>query len=481
MSATQLAPPPPPTPTAELDPRRWQALPVILVATFMGLFDLFVVNVAAPHIQRGLHSTATELQLVVGGYAFTYAAFLITGGRLGDRHSYRRLFVGGMALFTLSSAACGIAQTPIELIVARLAQGAGAALMLPQVLALITSLFPPSERHRALAWFGVAIGLGMVGGQVGGGALVQINLFGWDWRTIFFINVPIGIVTIVLASRWLPAIRSDRHPQLDLRGVLAVTGSLALALIPLTLGRSEGWPWWLIVPLCLSPLAAVLAGRFETALARRGGQPVLDLSLFRARSFAAGFAINACLYAYYGSFMLGFTLFLQRGIGLNAIDAGLIFGPLGVMFIVTSLAARPLIVRNGALVVRVGLLLGVAGLLLLLLDVHLSRGSTDFIRLAPVMLVLGVANGLIMPPLVGASLADVPPPKAGAGAGALITSQQFAGATGIAILSEIYFTTIGAHPDLTSYLHADEYVIVLGAALLAIGAAASFLLPRAQH
>ena len=185
---------------------------MILVASFMGLFDVFVVNVAAPDIQRTVHTSAAELQLVVGGYAFAYAAFLVTGGRLGDRYSYRRLFVGGMALFTLTSAACGISQTPPELLVARLGQGLSAALMVPQVLALITTLFPPDERRRALAWFGVTVGLGAIAGQILGGALVQADLFGWGWRTVFFVNVPIGVATVALAARLLPRTRSAAHP-----------------------------------------------------------------------------------------------------------------------------------------------------------------------------------------------------------------------------------------------------------------------------
>ena len=226
----------------EADPRRWTALPVILVASFMGLFDVFIVNVAAPDFQQDLHASSSELQLVIAGYAFFYAAFLVTGGRLGDRYSYRRLFIGGMTVFTLASAACGLAGSSGELILSRSVQGLGAAMMVPQVLALITALFPPHERHQALAWFGVSIGMGAVAGQVIGGALVQLDLFGWGWRTIFFVNIPIGIVTIALATRLLPHNRSSAHPQLDLLGVIGVTGSLALALVPLTLGRSQGWP-----------------------------------------------------------------------------------------------------------------------------------------------------------------------------------------------------------------------------------------------
>jgi MFS family permease len=193
----------------QADPRRWTALPVILVASFMGLFDVFVVNVAAPDIQHDLQASSSELQLIIAGYAFAYAAFLITGGRLGDRYSYRRLFIGGMAIFTIASTACGLAGTPAELIASRAVQGLGAAMMVPQVLALMTALFPAHERHQALAWFGVSIGLGAVAGQVVGGALVQLDLFGWGWRTVFFVNVPIGIVTIALATRLLPGNRSS--------------------------------------------------------------------------------------------------------------------------------------------------------------------------------------------------------------------------------------------------------------------------------
>jgi EmrB/QacA subfamily drug resistance transporter len=462
------------------DPRRWQALPVILVATFMGLFDVFVVNVAAPDLQRDIHATASDLQLVVGGYAFAYAALLVTGGRLGDRYSYRRGFLGGMALFTLASAGCGLAGTPGELIIARFAQGLGAALMVPQVFALITALFPTAERHRALAWFGVTVGLGAIAGQVLGGALIQLNLFGWGWRTIFFVNVPIGVATIALGSRLLPGNRSSDRPQLDPGGVIGVTSALALALVPLTLGRSQGWPWWLLAPLCAAPVAFALAIAYERALARRGGQPLLDLSLFSARSFSAGVVVNICVFAYFGSILLGLTLFLQLGLGLSPLDAGLSFAPLGVGFAATSLLARPLIARRGASVVSGGVLVALAGLLGLLLDIHLSGSSTDPARLAPVFFALGIGNGLVIPALIGTSLTSIAPRKAGAASGTLATSQQFATAAGIAILSEIFFTALGHSPTEHSYLHAIQYVIFLDVAFVVAAFAASLFLPRPE-
>ena len=444
----------------------------------MGLFDVFVVNVAAPDIQSSLHSSAGELQLIIGGYAFTYAAFLVTGGRLGDRLGYRGLFIGGMVAFTLGSAACGIAQSPAQLVVARLAQGLSAALMVPQVLAQITALFPPDERRKALAWFGVTIGLGAIAGQVLGGALVQADLFGWGWRTVFFVNVPIGIATVALAARLLPDRRSAAHPQLDLIGVLLVSGSLGLALVPLTLGHSEGWPSWMIALLCAAAPGFALALRYESRLARRGGQPVLDLSLFHARSFASGLVVNAGMFAYFGSVLLGLTLFLQVGLGLSALNAGLSFAPLGVAFACTSLLAQPLIARHGARVVTAGLVVAIAALGGLLLDVHLSGNATDPARLAPLFFAIGIGNGIVMPALIGVSLSDVPPQKAGAAAGTLATSQQFSVAAGVAVLSEIFFAALGSRPTEHSYVHAVQLVLALDIALVGACFIASQLLPR---
>ena len=465
----------------DVDPRRWEALPVILVAAFMGLFDVFVVNVAAPDIQQSIHASASDLQLVIGGYAFAYAAFLITGGRLGDRYSYRRLFIVGMAVFTIASAACGVSGTPTILIISRVAQGLGAALMVPQVLALITALFPPGERHKALAWFGVTVGLGAIAGQVLGGALVQIDLFGWGWRTIFFVNVPIGAVTVFLAMRLLPDNRSSANPQLDPIGVLGVTGALALALIPLTLGRSQGWPWWLVAPLCSAPFVLGLAAWYEARLARRGGQPVLDLSLFKARSFSAGLVVNVAVFTYFGSILLGLTLFLQLGLGLSALHAGLSFAPLGVGFAITSLLARPLIARYGASVVTGGIVVAVAALGGQLLDIHFSGNAIDAVRLAPLFFAIGVGNGLVIPALIGVSLTDVAPQKAGAASGTLATGQQFATAAGVALLSEIFFAALGTSPTKHSYLHAIQFVLLLDVSLLVACFVASLFLPRPRR
>src|SRR5215475_2929468 len=274
------------------NPRRWFMLPVVLLAMFMAGFDIWVVNVAAPSLQRDLHVSDAALQLIVGGYAFMYASGMVTGGRLGDLLGYRRLFMIGVASFALASLLCGLAQSPAELVGARLLQGLTGAAMVPQVLALITATFPARERSRALAWFGVTMGLAFVSGQILGGLLLRSDVFGLGWRAIFLVNVPVGAAALIAAALLVPQARGHRRPRLDPLGAVGVSASVALALVPLTLGHDEGWPAWAWISLaaCLPVLAFTLA--WERRLTRRGGEPLLDLPLFSDRAFSAGIAVN---------------------------------------------------------------------------------------------------------------------------------------------------------------------------------------------
>lgn len=322
--------------TAEPDPRRWQTLPVLLAAMFMAIFDYFVVNVAAPSLEHDLHATDAGIELVVGGYGFAYASGLITGGRLGDLHGHRRLFLIGMTTFTIASLLCGLSDSPAMLVAARILQGATAAAMVPQVLALINLMFPVHERARAMAAFGGVIGIGAVAGQVLGGVLLDANLFGWGWRTIFFINVPIGLTAALLAARWLPGHERRAATRLDPVGAVAISAALALVLVPVTLGRTEGWPlWtWLSIAAAVPVGAAVLA--YESRLGRHGAAPVLDVGLLRERVFAAGLVIAGGYLTFFAGFMLCLTLLLQDGLGLSPLTAGLAFTPLGLAFATSS-------------------------------------------------------------------------------------------------------------------------------------------------
>jgi EmrB/QacA subfamily drug resistance transporter len=453
-------------------------LPVILTATFMALFDFFVVNVAAPSLEHDLHAGQGALQLIVGGYGFTYATGLVTGGRLGDRFSYRRLFMGGMLAFALASLLCGLSQTAGELVAFRLLQGFTAAAMVPQVIALITATFPPEERGRAMSWLGVAVGLGSVAGQVLGGLLLQANLLGLGWRAIFLVNVPVGALALILAYRLLPSIRATTRPGFDFAGALGLAAALGLALVPLVLGRTEHWPVWTWVSLAAASPALYLVIRWERRLTRTGGLPLIDLSLFHDRSFAAGLAAISAMMALFGSFMLGLTLLLQSGLGLSPLTAGLTFGPLGIAFGAVSLVGSRLVGRYGPLVTTVGAAISGLGLIALMVQLAVLGHRITAIELIPAMVVCGIGNGLALPTVFGVILPRVRPAQAGAAAGLLTTSQQFSGAAGVALISVVFFSALGAHPDLATYAHAMIGLIGLDLGLVAIALIATTRLRR---
>jgi EmrB/QacA subfamily drug resistance transporter len=454
-------------------------LPVILSATFMALFDFFVVNVAAPSLEHDLHAGQAALELIVGGYAFTYASGMVTGGRLGDLFGYRRLFLAGMAAFTLASLLCGVAQSPGQLIAARLLQGLTGAAMVPQVLALITATFPAEERPRAMSWFGVTAGVGSIAGQVLGGLLLDANVFGLGWRVIFLINVPVGVAALVFAARLLPHHRSSQRPRLDPLGAAGISGSLALVLVPLILGREEGWPLWAFVSMAASVPVLLGTLRWELRLARRGGEPLLDLTLFRNRAFAAGLPVNVAFMAFFASFMFVLTLLLQGGLGLSPLEAGLTFMPLGVLFSVTSILGRSLVARYGLRVMTVGASISALGLVTLIAELQSLGGAiTPEWLLIPTSLV-GLGNGLVLPTLVGAVLAGIRPSHGGAAAGVLTTTQQFASAAGVAVLGAVFFGGLGARPSRDDFAAATEAVTFLALALVLTAAALTLLLPRA--
>lgn len=459
------------------NPRRWRMLPVILVANFMSLFDSFVVNVAVPSLKADLHTGQAALELIIGGYAFAYASFLITGGRLGDRFSYRRIFLAGMGAFTMASALCGLAQNPGELVAARVLQGLTAAAMIPQVIALITALFPPKERMRALSWFGVSIGVGSVAGQVLGGVLLDANVLGLGWRAIFLVNVPVGVATILLAARLIPPIRSERYPRLDPVGVVGLSGALALVLVPLTLGRVQGWPLWTWACMAASVPVLVAALRWEYRLGRRGGQPLLELSLFRSRPFSAGLGINMAAMAYFASFMFSLTLMLQDGLGLSPLQAGLTFALHGVVFAAVSLAASPVARRIGPpATVMVGMAVVAVGLAGLVTVAAVSGAAISAPLLIGPIAVIATGNGLAVPTFIGAVVMRVPPAHAGGVAGILATSQQFALAAGISVLGGTFFAVLGPHPSRAGFASAFEVASGLELGLAVVTIALSALL-----
>jgi EmrB/QacA subfamily drug resistance transporter len=452
-------------------------LPVVLLAMFMAGFDLWVVNVAAPSLQRDLHVSDAALELIVGGYAFMYATGMVTGGRLGDLLGYRRMFMIGVASFAIASLLCGLAQSAGELVVFRLLQGLTGAAMVPQILALITATFPVQERSRALSWFGVTIGLSFVSGQILGGLLLQADVLGLGWRAIFLVNVPVGAVALVASALLIPAARGLRRPRLDPVGAIGVSASLALALVPLTLGHDEGWPAWTWICLGASVPLGTGVVWYERRLSQRGGEPLLDLPLFRDRAFSAGIGVNFALIFFFGSFMFVLTLLLQAGLGQSPLQAGLETGPLAATFTLMSILGPRISARVGPRSVTIGAGLDIVGTIGLIITGLHYGGHLGAWELAPATAVIGLGQGLAMPSLIGAALSGVPAERAGAAAGILTTMQQFGTAAGIAIVGVVFYSRLG--PARADSVSAMVLAMAVDAGVVTLAAGLSFLLPRA--
>src|ERR1700722_11816436 len=418
-------------------------LTVILVGVLLPMIDFFIVNVALPTIDTDLGASQPLLELVVSGYASLYPLLLVLGGRLGDSMGRKRLFLIGMAAFTVTSLACGLAPTATFLVVGRIAQGASAALMVPQVLATIQAATTGERRTRALARYGATGGLAAVLGQVLGGLLISANIDSLGWRPIFLVNVPIGLAGLLLAKRYVPDTRHGAPAPIDGLGTMLLGITVLALLVPLTEGRSLGWPAWTIALLILAPVAAAALCAFERRAERSGRSPLVPPSLLRHPSMRRGLVLALPFFAGFGAFMFCYPLLGQEGLHASALTAGLGLVPMAAAFLLASLATSRLLARYGAkLVGAVGALQAI-GLVILGITVYLGWPHLSVIDLAPGLAVAGLGQGLVMSPLFGIVLADVPPAVAGAGAGVLTTTQQTALALGVATLGSLFLALAG--------------------------------------
>ncbi len=372
--------PSPPAASAALSPL---GLITVLVGVFLPVTDFFIVNVALPTIDHDLRASAGMLQLVVAGYAIAYALLLVVGGRLGDALGRRRLFLLGMAAFTVTSLACGLAPN-VELLVAfRALQGAAAALMLPQVLSTIQASTTGDARNRALGLYGATAGIASAAGQLLGGLLISADIAGSQWRSIFLVNVPVGIVGLIVARRVVPDTRSEDPAAIDTRGTLLLALSLLFLLIPLTEGRSLGWPLWTIVLLAASPLVGVAFVRTERAVEAGGRMPLVPLSLLEAPSMRKGLLVGLPFFTAFGGFMFVYALSLQDGAGLSPLRTGLILLPMALVFLATSLSVARLLARFGRRVLVAGGLIDAAGMVVLGVGLSASWPHPSGLALVP--------------------------------------------------------------------------------------------------
>jgi EmrB/QacA subfamily drug resistance transporter len=424
--------------------RRWWVLAIVVAAQFMFGVDAFIVNVAIPTIAVELHASAAQIEAVIAIYLIAYATLVVTGGRLGDIYGTKNVFIAGVLGFTVTSLWCGLAQSGPELILARLAQGATAALMVPQVLATLHLLFSDSSRARAFGIYGIILGLAGAAGFMLGGALVTLDLAGLGWRAVFFVNVPFGLVIIAAALKIMPKVPRRAGTRLDISGAIVLFTGLLCLIGPLLFGHDVNWsPWvWLAMAAGVAIIAAFL--HLERFVARRGGMPLIDLALLSDVAFMRGLVAVFFFFFANLSFYLIMTLFMQRGLHIPPLHAGLVLVPLALTFVIASKHSGARARHRGTLVLIEGCALQVIGLAILVATVA-SVAAPSAKLLALVLMVFGYGQGLVMAPLSSVVLSTVKPASAGAGSGMYGTTAQIANAAGVAAIGAVFFAIEAAN------------------------------------
>jgi EmrB/QacA subfamily drug resistance transporter len=451
---------------------RWAPLALVLIATFMVVLDFFIVNVALPSVQRELHASAGAIEWVVAGYALTSAMLLIGSARLGDRLGRRRLFIAGLALFTLASAACGAAGSAELLVAARLLQGVGAALLTPNVLAIIRVSYRDRDLARALGAYGLVMGLAAASGQLIGGALVQADVAGLGWRACFLINVPVGLAALALTPMCLAESRGEDAPRFDALGTALVTLAVGAVVLPLIEGRQHGWPAWTWISLASAPAILLAFVAHQRRAERDGGVPLLPPALLRERAFSAGLLAQLAFWCGQASFFLVLGLYLQQGRGMSALHAGLVFTVIAVPYVLASAAAPELVARHGRGLLLVGALVLASGHGVLLAAVGEVGVGGSVAALLPGLALIGTGMGLLIVPLATIVLTDVRTEHAGAASGVLSTMQNVGNALGVAVTGVVFFGALHG-----GYAHALRLSLAQLALLLLAVAALTRLLP----
>jgi len=441
-------------------PRRWTILALVLAAECMDLLDGTIVNVAAPTIRGDLHTGVAALQWIIGGYALAFAAGLITGGRLGDIYGRRRLFIIGSLAFVAASLTCALAVSPGMLIASRIAQGAAAAILIPQGLGIIRSVFAPEDQGGAFAVFGPVIGLSAVLGPIVGGALIAADAFGTGWRLIFLVNLPLGLIAALGAARLMPESRAPRPPRLDLVGTVLAGLGMGLLVYPLIQGQSAGWPAWTFAMIAASAAAFAALILWSRRVRRRGGDPLVETSVLRHRAYSAGLAAIFVVFSGLIGTLLVLTLFLQFGEHFSAIHAGVTLAPFAFGSAAGAvLAATVLVSRLGRGTLQLGAVIVAAGVWWLH-EVVVGHGlHTGTPQLIAPQLVTGLGLGMIISPLFDFILAAVTDKEVGSASGMLNAVQQLAGAVGVAAIGTLFFSTLSRHGFVTAM--ADALLIEL--------------------
>ncbi|MBO0982981.1 MFS transporter [Rathayibacter sp. SD072] len=470
------------------DRRAWRSLIVLLAGMFIALLDTTIVNVALPTIRTTLDASESTLSWIISGYALAFGLALIPAGRLGDRFGHKWVFVSGVALFTVASFACGLAADDVQLVIARIVQGLAGGMFVPAVNAYIQLLFRGPSRGRAFAIMGAVLGVSSALGPIIGGLIIQA--FGDEngWRLVFWVNLPIGVVTLLAAARLLPARREletgPRAPSggVDWLGLVLVSGGLVALLVPLIQGEDEGWPLWTILSIAGGAVLLAAFGAWEVLYVRRGRTPLVPPSLFRHPAFTGGVILALVYFAAFTSIFFTISLLWQSGLGHTALESGLVSIPFAIGSIISSSQSNRLTARLGrnVLVLGSGLLaIGLAWVWLVLLTAT-PDSITNWQLLAP-LLIAGLGNGFFIAPNVQFIVATVDPQDAGAASGVISAIQRIGSAVGIAVIGSVLFGGLiitGPDTVASGFLDAAAPAMLLSTLMAVAAFALVFVLPK---
>jgi EmrB/QacA subfamily drug resistance transporter len=432
------------SPTATTVPRRaWIALVVLLLGMFMSLLDTTIVNVALPTIRTSLNADEATLSWIISGYALAFGIVLIPVGRFGDRFGHKWVFFAGLALFTASSLACGLVQDSTSLIVARVFQGLGGGIFFPPVTALVQLMFPPKLRGQAFAVIGAVIGVSTALGPLVGGLLIQWFGTGDGWRYIFFVNIPIGVITLIAAAIILPGGAEGKKLSTDIIGLLLAAGGLVAILVPLIEGQDQGWPLWTYLSLAGGVVLLLLFAFWERHVAKGDSEPLVPPHLFAHASFTGGTILALVYFAAFTSIFFTISLLWQAGLGHTALESGLVSIPFSLGSIVGAALSNRLAEKLGRNVLSLGTGLVAIGLISLCIVVATvpTIDLTNWELLAP-LAIAGLGSGMFIAPNARFIVATVDPAEAGAASGVIGTVQRIGSAIGIAVIGSVLFGTL---------------------------------------
>lgn len=438
---------------------------ILLTGAFLPPLDFFIVNVALPSIREDFQASASTMQLIISGYATTYAVMLITGGRLGDLYGRRNIFLAGMVAFAAASALCGFAWSPSVLVIGRILQGFAAAIMAPQALASINAIFPDHEKSRALSFYALTFGVASMVGLFLGGALIALNVFGLGWRAIFLINLPVIAIAAPAALVMLRETRSEHATKLDLGGATLIAGALFALISPLIAGRERGWPIWsvLVLSACLPLL--LLFWRYERKVAAAGGNPIVEPRLLQVPGLKRGL-LSALFFYAFAAFWLTFSVYQQGGLGRTPFEAGVAILPAALGFVLGPFASGSIFRVFGRYSAAAGMTLEAAGLFGTAALV--SFGAPEFLFVA--LFLIGAGQGIALPNLVKTVVQRVDPAQSGLASGLVNSMLQIGGALATALIGGLFFSILGSASDERSIGHAYSVAAVaIGLCLLVAG------------